>query len=229
MRNKPLVIGITGGMGCGQTTVCNILQQMGVRVINADLEAKREIESNEEVKKQLRKEFGGRAFYRDGKLNRKYLAQVAFSDATKTETLNRIVHPQMVNRVIEQVERARESRKYKIIAVDAALIYEINLENMFDAVVVVAARMKQRIERLKARDNLSEKEIIDRINKQIPIEDKKKWADFVVNNYSDLETLQQNTRKLYQQLLNLWKTQQGASGSKRPRRRTGSSARKHNS
>ncbi len=219
MRNKPLVIAVTGGMGCGQTTVCNFLQQMGVRVINADLEAKREIENNEEIKKQLRQEFGSRAFYRNGRLNRKYLAQVVFSDATKTETLNRIVHPQMVTRVIEQIERARESRKYKIIAVDAALIYEINLENMFDAVVVVTARMKQRIERLQARDNMSEKEIIDRINRQIPIEDKKKWADFVVNNYGDLEALQQNTRKLYQQLLNLWKTRQGVSTSRRPRKR----------
>lgn len=200
MSTKSKVIAVTGGMGCGQSTVCNFLERMGARVINADIEAKREIESNPEIKKELRSAFGGRVFYQNGKLNRKYLVQIAFSDVAKTQRLNKIVHPQMVSRVIEKIESARESGKYKIIAVDAALVYEINLEHMFDAVVVVAAKMKDRIERIKQRDRLSEKEVINRINKQIPIDEKKKWADFVVNNYSSLEKLEELTRDLYRKL-----------------------------
>ena len=203
MVQHTIVVAITGGMGCGQTTVCKFLEKKGVKIINADWVAKKEIETNEEVKKELKKAFGYRIFYPNGKLNRKLLARIAFSDEAKTLRLNRIVHPQMVSRILDLIEQARESGRYPIIAVDAALIYELNLEHMFDAVVVVSSRMSNRIARIKARDRLSEKEIIDRINKQIPIEEKMKWADFVVENNGDLKELEQKTEKLYYQLMKL--------------------------
>ncbi len=196
-----IVIAVTGGMGCGQTTVCNFLARWGAKIINADQVAKQEIERNEEIKKELKKAFGSRIFYRNGRLNRKLLARIAFSDAAKTQRLNRIVHPQMVARVVELIEQARESGKYPIIAVDAALIYELNLEHMFDAIVVVSSRMSKRIARIKARDRLTEKEIIDRINKQIPIEEKMKWADYVIENNGDLKELEEKTRAVYQKLM----------------------------
>ncbi len=192
-----IVVAVTGGIGCGQTTVCKFLEEMGAKVIQADLVAKRETESNEEIKEELRKYFGSRIFYRDGKLNRKMLAKIAFSDEAKTDRLNRIVHPRMVEHIINEIEEARESQKYEIILVDAALIYELNLEHMFDAVVVVSSKMSCRLERIKKRDNLSEAEIMSRINKQIPIEDKIQWADFLIENNDDLETLRVKCRKLF--------------------------------
>ena len=131
------------------------------------------------------------------------MARIAFSDETKTWHLNNIVHPQMVSKIIELIEKARDSNQYNIIAIDAALIYELNLEHMFDAVVVVSSKMNNRVERIKRRDRLSEKEIMDRMSKQIPLEDKAQWADFVVNNDGNLETLEKNTRRLYSQLKNL--------------------------
>lgn len=200
-----IVVAVTGGIGCGQTTVCKFLEEMGAKVIQADLVAKREIESNEEIKEELRKYFGSRIFYRDGKLNRKMLAKIAFSDEAKTERLNRIVHPRMVEQIISEIEEARESQKYEIILVDAALIYELNLEHMFDAVVVVSSKMSYRLERIKKRDNLSEAEIMSRINKQIPIEDKMQWADFLIENNDDLEALKIKCRKLFHDLKKLVK------------------------
>ncbi|MEJ2636886.1 MAG: dephospho-CoA kinase [Calditrichia bacterium] len=198
-----IVVAVTGGMGCGQSTVCNFLEKMGIKVINADMVAKQEVENNEEIKKELRKAFGRNIFYRNGKLNRKLLANIAFSDEAKTNRLNKIVHPQMVARILDLIEEARESGEYSIIAVDAALIYELSLEHMFDAIVVVASRMGLRIERIKQRDKLSEKEIVDRIKKQIPIEDKIKWADFVVQNNRDLKALEKQTGALYNKLKKL--------------------------
>lgn len=196
-----IVVAVTGGMGCGQTTVCKFLAEKGVKVFNADQIAKQEIERNEEIKRELKKVFGSRVFYRNGRLNRKLLARIAFSDAAKTQRLNKIVHPQMVARIVEMIEQARESGKYPIIAVDAALIYELNLEHMFDAVVVVGSRMSKRIARIKERDKLTEKEIIDRFSKQIPIEDKMAWADYVIENNGDLEELKKKTNQVYQKLM----------------------------
>jgi len=198
-----IVVAVTGGMGCGQTTVCKFLEEMGAKAIQADWVAKREIEINQEIREELEKTFGNRIFYSDGKLNRKLLAKIAFSDEAKTERLNRIVHPQMVSSIVTMVEEIRESQKYPIILVDAVLIYELSLEHMFDAVVVVSSKMNHRLERIRKRDNLSDKEIIDRINKQIPIDEKMRWADYLIENNDDLETLKKNSRKLFYDLQKL--------------------------
>ncbi len=198
-----IVIAVTGGMGCGQSTVCKYLEKLGAKSINADRVAKMEIEDNPEIKKELRKTFGKSIFYRNGRLNRKLLAKIAFADEAKTFRLNKIVHPRMVARILDNIEEAREFAKFPVVAVDAALIYELNLEHMFDAVVVVGSRMKNRIARIQERDKLSEKEISDRIKKQIPIEDKVKWADFVVHNNGDLNQLEHKTKGLYKKLMEL--------------------------
>lgn len=198
-----IVVGVTGGMGSGQTTVCQLMEKFGARSINADLAAKKEIENNDEIRKELKKTFGSRIFYRNGKLNRKLLAHLAFSDEARTERLNRTVHPHMVSRIVTLIEEARESGKYGIICVDAALIYELSLEHMFDAVIVISSAMSNRIARIKARDKLLDREIMDRISKQIPLEEKAKWADYVIKNDRDLQTLEKNTQRVYKRLENL--------------------------
>ena len=198
-----LIVAVTGGMGCGQTTVCQFFEKSGAKIINADYVAKREIERNGHVQKELKKTFGSKIFYRNGKLNNKLLARIAFSDEIKTTRLNKIVHPQMVSSIINLIEQARESRKYPVIVIDAALIYELTLEHMFDVVVVVSCRMQNRIERIKSRDKLSHKEISDRIQKQLPIEEKMNWADFVIENNGSLEDLKKESRQIYQRLMRL--------------------------
>lgn len=199
-KRRPLVIAVTGGMGTGQSSVCQFLHYLGAKAINADKIAKREIENNAAVQKELKKTFGAKIFYPNGKLNRKLLARLAFADEAKTVRLNKIVHPQMVSRIIEIIESARDSGRYSMIVVDAALIFELSLENMFDAVVVVTSKMQNRLERIKLRDKLSDKEISDRMSKQIPIEDKMQWADYLIENNGTLKQLEENTKKLFHQL-----------------------------
>lgn len=200
---RPLVIAVTGGMGTGQSSVSQLLYRLGAKTINADKIAKREIESNPAIQKELKKTFGSKIFYPNGKLNRKLLARLAFADEAKTVRLNKIVHPQMVSRIIEIIENTRDSGKVSLIVVDAALIYELSLENMFDAVVVVTSKMKNRLERIKLRDKMTEKEISDRISKQIPIEDKMKWADHLIENNGTLQQLEAETKKLFHHLKSL--------------------------
>ncbi len=205
---QPLVIAITGGMGCGQSTVAKFFQKWGAKVINADLVARQVVNQDPEVRKELEKAFGKHIFYRNGRLNRKLLARIVFQDESKTRRLNRIVHPRMVSRIIDEIEKAREAGKYPIIAIDAALIYELNLEHMFDYVVVVSSRMSHRIQRIKERDKLSEKEIIYRIQRQLPIEEKMKWGDFVIENNGTLEDLERKSRTVFRKLLDIQKRQE---------------------
>lgn len=196
-----VLVAITGGIGCGQSSVAKFWEEMGAKVINADQMGHKVVNEDPEAKNEIRKHFGKKVFFRNGKLNRKLLGRIVFEDEVKTKLLNKIVHPRMVSRIIDEIEEARDTGKYKIIAIDAALIYEINLEHMFDAVVVVSSRLKNRIDRIIERDGLSEKEILDRISKQIPIEDKVKWADFVINNNSSLEQLKKRSVSLYHKLV----------------------------
>jgi len=196
-----VLVAITGGIGCGQSSVAKFLEEMGAKVINADQMGHKVVNEDPEAKNEIRKHFGNKVFFRNGKLNRKLLGRIVFEDEAKTQLLNKIVHPRMVSRIIDEIEEARDTGKYKVIAIDAALIYEINLEHMFDAVAVVSSRLKNRIDRIVERDGLSEKEILDRISKQIPIEDKVKWADFVINNNSSLEQLKKRSVSLYHKLI----------------------------
>jgi dephospho-CoA kinase len=200
-HKETLIVAITGGIGCGQTTVAQFFQKFGAKVINADLIAKNIVDRDPEVKREIQKVFGNRVFFRNGRVNRKLLGQLAFEDESRLRNLNKIVHPRMVSQVIEEIEGARDTGKFPIIVIDAALIYEINLEHTFDAVVVVASPISNRITWIKARDGLSEKEIHDRINRQIPVEDKTKWADFVIHNNSSLEQLEQRAKFVYEKLL----------------------------
>jgi dephospho-CoA kinase len=202
-QENVILVAVTGGMGCGQSTVAKFMEEMGAKIVDADSMAHKVVNSDPEVKNEIQKTFGSSVFYRNGKLNRKLLGKIVFEDEAKTILLNRIVHPHMVSRIVDEIEDARDSGKYKVIAVDAALIYEINLEHMFDAVVVVTSHMKNRIDRITERDRLSEKEVRDRISKQIHIQEKVKWADFVLYNNSSLEQLKTRTDAVYQKLLRL--------------------------
>ncbi len=196
-----LVVAVTGGIGCGQSTLANFLEKLGACVLNADEIAKMVVQENPEVREEIRKQLGRQYFHRNGRLNRRLLGQAVFEDERKLHILNKIVHPRMVDRLIEEIEAARESGKYDIVVVDAALVYEINMESLFDVVVVVSANRKNRVNRVKARDGLTEKEIQDRISRQIPVSEKVRWADFVIHNNGPLNHLEAKAEKLYQKLL----------------------------
>lgn len=197
--NKPIV-GITGGMGCGQSIFAKFLKEQGAKIISADRIAHRIVDENAEVKKELQKVFGRNIYTRNGKLKRNYLARIVFNDENKTRRLNQIVHPYMVGQIIDEIEKARESGKYPIVGIDAALIFEGNLEKIFNVIIVVTSKMSNRIERIKKRDNLPRKEILERIKKQIPIEEKAKWADFVIRNDESIDSLRNKAKILYRKL-----------------------------
>jgi dephospho-CoA kinase len=203
---NPKVVAVTGGIGSGQSTVCKRLSELGCRIIDLDKKAKQIIQKDSVLQRELKKAFGNEIFTRDGTLNRKLLGRLAFSHESKTMELNKLVHPRMVADVVEEMETARFSEKYPLIVIDAALIFEISIEQMFDAVIVVYASKDNRVNRVMKRDDLKRTEILARMRRQIPLEDKKKWADHVIDNNGTIEELYKQTNQLFNTLVSDIKT-----------------------
>lgn len=198
---NPLIVAVTGGIGSGQSTVCSFFKEWHCIVINADVKAKEVIQRDRKLQNELKLAFDRSIFRKDRSLDTKRLAELAFKDEISTQKLNQLVHPRMVESLVEEMEQARFSGKYAIIIIDAALIYEISIENMFDAVIVVDAPVKIREKRVMERDKMTHKEFRSRLDKQIPIEDKVSWADYVIKNDGTLDNLKQKTRTIFNLLM----------------------------
>ena len=198
---NPLIVAVTGGIGSGQSTVCSFFKEWHCKVINADVKAKEVIQHDRKLQNELKLAFDRSIFRKDRTLDTKRLAELAFKDEISTQKLNQLVHPRMVESLVEEMEQARFSGKYPIIIIDAALIYEISIENMFDAVIVVDAPVRLREKRVMERDSMTRNEFRSRLNKQIPLEDKVSWADYVIKNDGTVDNLKQKSKTIFNLLM----------------------------
>ncbi|WP_293944998.1 MULTISPECIES: dephospho-CoA kinase [unclassified Sphingobacterium] len=172
-----LKIGITGGIGSGKTFLAKLFEALGVPVYNADEEAKRLMNSDTRIKKQLIELFG-EATYKDGKLDRTFLAAIVFSDKEKLELLNGIVHPIVIQEAKDWAERQTSRYSLK----EAALLFESGSYKELDYTILVKAPMDVRIQRVIKRDGVTEQQVRERISKQLSDEEKLQLADFVIVN-----------------------------------------------
>ncbi|MFH5833985.1 dephospho-CoA kinase [Halalkalibaculum sp. DA384] len=193
-------VGITGGIGSGKTTVCNIWEKLGAFVLNADDLAKKIMIENEEVISEIRTSFGDKAYHPDGRLNRSYLAVEAFQKDRVSE-LNAIVHPRISAESRKIMETARR-RGYKLFVYEAALLFENLKPGFLDYIVLVLADQQKRTERVKKRDRTSAKNVRQRMEKQQDFGKYVNLADFVIYNNDSLEELETRARELYHTLLN---------------------------
>jgi dephospho-CoA kinase len=183
---KKLRVGVTGGIGSGKSSFCNYIAEKKIPVIYADDLAKNILQSDALVKKKVIDAFGAES-YKEGELNKKFLANVVFSDPENTQLINSIVHP-AVSRAVEKLV-SEEHKKNDLVFVEAALIYEAEMEEMFDYVVLIKADNKIKKERVQKRDNVSAEEVERRQENQIPDEEKAGVADFVFENNGSVEEL----------------------------------------
>ena len=184
-------IGITGGIGSGKSQVSKLIENSGYVVFNADDIAKQIMIDDESVRELIILEFGENS-YNNGELNRSYLATKAFSSVENVAILNAIVHPPMVEKINELMEN--ELKKSKIVFVEAALIYEAEVDSILDYVLLVTSDENSRIDRIKSRDGLSETEIRNRMKFQMPESEKENLADFTIKNNSSLFELEMKTK-----------------------------------
>lgn len=187
-----LKVGITGGIGSGKTTVCKIFEALGIPVYYADERAKRLMVENADLAAGIRQLLGSDAYFEDGSLNRRYIAQQVFSDPDKLAKLNRLVHP-AVGRDGEQWHAAQKGVPYTL--KEAAILFESNSHLLLDKVITVSAPVEMRIARVIARDKVDRAAVEARIREQMPEEERIRRADFVI--YND------GTQSLVQQVVDL--------------------------
>ncbi len=172
-----IVVGLTGGIGSGKTTVAKMFEEEGIPVYYADDEAKKLMNSSKLIREKLIDAFGEQSF-KKGKLNRVYLAQQVFNDKQKLETINAIVHPEVDRHFKQWVS----NQKTKIVMQENAILFESGKEDRFDVIITVTAPLEERIKRVVKRDQSTEKQVIARINNQMDELDKIKRSDFVIHN-----------------------------------------------
>lgn len=180
-----IVVGLTGGVGSGKSTVANMLQELGARIIDADRIAREVVAPGEPALASIRSEFGDEVIAETGDLDRAALAARVFEDPERLQRLNAIVHPAVAARAAEEIADQRE-RGAQWVVYDVPLLYENELQGMFTKVIVVVASEAARRQRLRARDGWSDAEIDARLGAQMPLEEKASRADYVVDNEGSL-------------------------------------------
>ncbi len=194
-----LVVGLTGGIGCGKSEVRRRLLNAGFIVLDADTLAKQLAETDPVIITNIKKEFGEEMYDPAGHLQRKALAAIVFNDRKQLEKLNGIIHPRVISTVERQLE-ALQQRGEKIAIVEAALHYEVHWNEAMDVMVVVNAPMATRIVRVMQRDGVDETAVRRRMANQLPLEEKVKHADYVIENTGDLAALDEEVARLIEWL-----------------------------
>ncbi|MBL7800780.1 MAG: dephospho-CoA kinase [Chitinophagales bacterium] len=193
-------VGITGGIGSGKTTVCEIFERLGVPVYYADKQAKYLMETDKNLREGIRQLFGEDAFDTENNLNRAYIAGIVFKDEEKLLALNALVHP-AVKADYDSWNAILARKEYPYSLKEAALLVESGSYKDLDKLIVVSAPLADRIKRVMARDNISEEQVKARIDAQLPELEKVKLADYVIDNNLIMELVPQ-VSKVHLDLLN---------------------------
>lgn len=201
-----LKVGLTGGIATGKSHVLGEFRRLGVYTIDADEIARRVVLPQTPAYEKIVETFGEEILSPDRGIDRKRLGQIVFTDARKREELNRIVHPY----VFEEEERLiahfqnLENPRSPIVMVDAALMIETGSYRRYDSVVVVYCHPAIQLQRLMNRDHLSEVDALKRIESQMPVLEKIKYATYVVENSGKLEDVRDQVKQIFMELVHMY-------------------------
>lgn len=194
-----LVIGLTGGIASGKSTVSNMLKEMAITVIDADVEARLAVEKGEPAYQKIIAEFGVDILLDTEEIDRVKLGSIIFHNAEKRQLLNGIVHPEVRNRMNNQVEAAKV-RGEQVIVLDIPLLFESKLTHMVEKTILVYVDRDIQLNRLMERNDLSLEDAEARISSQMPLSDKVALADAVINNNGSIT----ETKKQLNEILKGW-------------------------
>jgi len=178
-----MIVGLTGGIGSGKTTVANFFKELGVPVYNSDKEARKLMKNSKKVKKAI-VELLGESAYKGKKLNKTYISNKIFNNKKLLQNLNSIVHPAVRKHFLKW--KKKQDAPYVI--QETALIFENISQEFYDKIILVVAPELQRIQRVSERDSISKQQVESRLNNQLKDDEKIPLADFIIENIELLKT-----------------------------------------
>jgi dephospho-CoA kinase len=203
MSVSPRYFGLTGGIASGKSTVAAMLRELGAYIIDADEAGHELLLPSSPVFPVLVAAFGREILDSSGSIDRRRLGSLVFSDPVKLDQLNRIVHPRIIERIDQLAAEHCTRNPGSVVVVDAALIYETGIAGHFVKIIVAWCRPEQQIERLMNKGSMTREEAERRIASQMPAEEKRRRADFVIDCSGSLEETRRQVRMLYPRLQEL--------------------------
>lgn len=193
------VIGLTGGIASGKSTVSNMLKELGAVVIDVDLVGRDVVSKGGSAYNKIIENFGKDILLEDGNINRKKLGNIVFSDHDKLKLLNQITHPEIIKKVNEMIA-SQEKAQEEVVVVDAAILIEMGLHKHVQCVWLVVVDKETQLERLMERDRLSYCDALNRMNAQITNEQRMEYADVVIDNTQPVDVVREKVRELWHNL-----------------------------
>jgi len=200
-----LIVGLTGGIVSGKTTVSLMFKDLGAKIIDVDKLGHIVILPHKPAWKKILKLFGKDILKNDLTINRVKLGKIVFANQALLEKLNKITHPEIIKLIKKKInsERTKTNHHGKILMIDAALIYEAKMNRLMDKIIVVYIEEYAQIKRLNKRNNLSKDEALQRVKLQIPMKEKIKMADYVIDNNGKLSKTKEQVEKIWQNLVSI--------------------------
>lgn len=199
-----MIIGLTGSIASGKSTVSRMLADMGFPIVDADLIARLVVEPGTDTLKEIEAVFGSQVILPEGALNRAKLGELIFNDPESRQQLNNIIHPAIRREMLRQRD-AFLAEGHKNVILDIPLLFESKLFNFADRILVVSVSEQNQLMRLMERNGLTEKEALARIGSQLPMSEKEAGADAVIFNNGTIE----ETKQQLMHILNEWNLEIG--------------------
>ncbi|MDF2892814.1 MAG: dephospho-CoA kinase [Clostridia bacterium] len=193
-----IVIGLTGGIASGKSTISDMLRELGAAVIDVDIVGREVVSQGGIAYNRIIESFGSDILMLDGEINRKKLGNIVFSDEEKLKLLNEITHPAIIENVNATIEILKKQKK--AVVVDAAILIEMGLNKYVDCVWLVLANRETQLKRVMERDKLSSKDAWNRINAQMTNEERLQYADAVIDTTHPIDVVRNRVKELWYSL-----------------------------
>ena len=200
-----LLVGLTGGIGSGKSLAASFFKELGAHIIDADQLSRNLVHPGQTALKEIVNYFGKNILDSTGNLNRRKLAKIVFQDSKKKSVLEEILHPKIFKKEQEVFLKTCTKDPFAIVIIDAALLIESGNYKHVNKVIVVRSSEESQIQRILSRNAVSFDEAVARIKNQMSLEEKIKYADFILDNNMQQEDLKHKVQELFPQLLNISK------------------------
>jgi len=195
-----LIVGLTGGIASGKSTMADMFKKEGAYIIDIDMISRDVVKPGKPAWQDVIHIFGKEVLNEDQTLNRKKVGDIVFSDAEKRKKLEEIIHPKITAESLMKINKIAKKDNQAIVIIDIPLLIETGKQDTVDKVVLVFTSPQGQIERLVKRDGLSLEDAHRRLAAQMPIENKKKYAQYIINNEEPLDKIQKKVKEIFREL-----------------------------